>query len=72
MTPKLNVCVPTTFIPVAGELPVVAPVSAQVKVRLLQLSEYVGAGLATFAVQVPGSVKSAILPGQFSVGATLS
>ena len=65
---KLNVLVPTKFIPVAGDEPVVAPVITHVSVVTAQLSAVVGFGTVIVAVHTPGSVLATILAGQVIVG----
>jgi hypothetical protein len=72
VTPELKVCVPTLLIPVAGELPVVAPVIAQVNLVTPQLSAVVGFVVFTEAVHNPAAVFTLTLDGQVIVGACVS
>jgi hypothetical protein len=69
---KLNVCVPTKLIPVAGEAPVVAPVIVHVSVVTAQLSAVIGLATAIVAVHNPTSVGTVILAGHVIVGTCAS
>lgn len=60
------------FIPVKGEAPMVAPVSAHRRLAILQLSLMVGEVVLTTALQPEGDVFCVVLPGQEMVGAILS
>ena len=68
VVPKLNICVPKVLIPVAGDVPVVAPINSQVNLVIKQLSATVGLGVATLAVQNPTSTFCVIFAGQVTVG----
>jgi hypothetical protein len=72
VTPTLKVLVPKLFVPAPGELPVVAPVIAQVKVATPQLSVVVGFGVITLALQALAGAFAVILPGQVIVGGAFS
>jgi hypothetical protein len=72
VTPTLNTKVPRLLIPVAADVPVVAPVSAQVNTVTPQLSPVVGFGVTTDAVQVPAPTFAVMLEGQVIVGRMLS
>jgi hypothetical protein len=72
VTPILNTLVPRLLIPVAGDVPVVAPVSAHVNVDTPQLSAVVGFGVTTEAVHVPAPTFAVIFEGQVIVGGTVS
>jgi hypothetical protein len=70
--PALNVNVPRLFTPVDDELPVVAPVKAQVRIVTEQLSAATGLVVTTLALQALAAVNVLILPGHVIVGGTLS
>lgn len=70
--PLLKVCVPTGFMPAAGEAATVAPVIAQVRRVTAQLSANTAAGTVTEAVQSPGSAFWLIFIGHVIVGAMIS
>ena len=72
VVPILNVCVPRLFIPVAGDVPVVAPLIVQVSVAIPQLSETVGLVVVTDALQAATPAFAVLLAGQLMIGATLS
>ena len=72
VVPTLNTRVPRLLIPVAAEVAVVAPVSAQVNTVTLQLSAVVGFGVTTEAVHDPTPTLAMILEGHVIVGRTLS
>lgn len=71
VTPELNVYVPTLFMPVAGDVAVVAPVIAHVNKVTPQLSEVVGLDVTIEAVQVAPAVP-VMFAGQLIVGTILS
>ena len=72
VTPTLKFLVPTLLIPLAGDEPVVAPVSTHVCVVTAQLSPVVGLGVATLDTQ-PGPFGIALMfDGHVIVGAVLS
>jgi hypothetical protein len=60
------------LIPVAADVPVVAPVNAQVNLVTEQLSAVVGFGVTTDAVHVPAPTFAVMLAGQVIVGLILS
>jgi hypothetical protein len=60
------------LIPVAADVPVVAPVNAQVNLVTEQLSAVVGFGVTTDAVQVPAPTFAVISEGHVIVGLMLS
>ena len=68
----MNTKVPRLLIPVAADVPVVAPVSAQVNTVTPQLSPVVGFGVTTDAVQVPAPTFAVMLEGQVIVGRVVS
>ena len=72
VTPTLKIRVPTTLMPVAGDVPVVAPVSAHVCTVTKQLSAAVGFGVATDALHNPTVAFTEILAGQVIVGGCTS
>ena len=69
VVPTLNEREPILFIPVAGELAVVAPVNVHVWLTTPQLSPVVGLGVATVAEQRPAALLAVILAGHTMVGA---
>ena len=70
--PRLNICVPTLLIPVAGDVKVVAPVIAHVSVATPQLSAVVGLAIARLLVQVPAVTVLVIFAGHVMVGIVVS
>ena len=70
--PSLNVYVPIIFIPVAGDEAVVAPLMVQVTDDTEQLSLLTGSVTATDAVVCPVAAVWVMLPGQVTVGASVS
>ena len=72
VVPTLNAWVPRLLIPVAAEVAVVAPVSAQVNTVTLQLSAVVGFGVTTEAVHDPAPTLAVMLEGHVIVGRILS
>jgi hypothetical protein len=58
--------------PVVADVPVVAPVSAQVNTVTPQLSLVVGFGVTTDAVQVPAATVVVMFAGQVIAGGILS
>jgi hypothetical protein len=71
VVPKLNILVPKLLMPVVGDVPVVAPVKAQVNLVTEQLSAVVGLGVTTLAVQ-EALVFAVMFVGQVMVGLMLS
>jgi hypothetical protein len=69
VVPVLKNCVPTGFIPIEEELPVVAPVITQVSVETPQLSLNAGVGTATEAPHFPASTFWVIFAPHKMVGA---
>ena len=72
VTPKLNVCVPTLLIPVAGDEAVVTPVKVQVNFVTEQLSAVTAFGVTTLALQVPAVTFCVMSAGHVIVGLMLS
>ena len=72
VTPTLKVLVPTLLIPETAELPVVAPVIAQVNVATPQLSLVVGSGVITLALQALAGAFAGMLAGQVMAGGAFS
>ena len=72
VTPTLKLRLPTKFTPVAGEVPVVAPVRAQVSVKPGQLSVVTGFGVFTVAAQRPAPLLAVMEEGHVIVGPWLS
>lgn len=72
VTPTLKLRLPTKFTPVAGDVPVVAPVRAQVTTNPGQLSVGVGFGVFTVAEQSPAVLLAVMLDGQVMVGDCVS
>ena len=67
-----NTLVPGLFIPVVGDVAVVAPVKAHVSVTTPQLSVTTAFGMFTDAVHVPASTFAVVLDGHVNTGCTLS
>lgn len=72
VVPKLNTLVPIKFIPVAAELPVVAPVITHFTLAKVQLSEAKGSGTTTLTLQALAGALTVILAGQTRVGGAFS
>ena len=71
MTPRVNILVPSKLIPAPAELPVVAPVMAQVSAVTVQLSLNVGSIVAMDLLQ-PAMIFWLMLDGQLTAGLILS
>src|SRR5664279_4275498 len=71
-TPVLIVYVPTWLMPTTGEVAIVAPVIAHVRVLTAQLSEITALGTTTDALHTPASSFCDMFPGQVITGTILS